>query len=88
MGANILRTGAAGYIAGPLVADLLASEESSLQQARIKDAGRSQDQAAALLRLGIDVFQLDRSDEKAVAETVVQNDTTSWAWYDVALGTG
>jgi len=75
MGANILITGAAGYIGGSLVADFLASKNPVLQEARISASVRSAEQAEALSKLGVNVFRLDLSDEHAVTETVLDNNS-------------
>ncbi|MCJ1292562.1 hypothetical protein MMC34_004113 [Xylographa carneopallida] len=74
MGVHILITGAAGYIGGSLVADFLASNNVLMKEAHIIAAVRSEEQAKSLSKLGINVLQLDLTDENAVLETVVGHD--------------
>ncbi|KAF2111047.1 hypothetical protein BDV96DRAFT_650649 [Lophiotrema nucula] len=69
---NILVTGAAGFIGGSIVADFLASKSTLMQKANIFAAVRSTDQAEALTRSGVEVVQLDLSDQQAVIESVLQ----------------
>ncbi|KAF2792902.1 NAD(P)-binding protein [Melanomma pulvis-pyrius CBS 109.77] len=73
MSQNILITGAAGYIGGSILADLIARSSSLIKKANISAAVRSEEQVQALSKLGINVLRLDLSDEKAVAEAVIQN---------------
>ncbi|KAF5621008.1 hypothetical protein F25303_12355 [Fusarium sp. NRRL 25303] len=65
MSQNILITGAAGYIGGSIVADLL-SKHPEVTKDQIVAAVRTDEQAKALSTLGINVLKLDLSDEQAV----------------------
>lgn len=75
MYANILVTGAAGYIGGSIVADFKSSKDEVLRDAHISAAVRSEEQAHALRQLGVDAFCLDLSDEKAATEIVLQHNS-------------
>ncbi|KAF4612842.1 hypothetical protein G7Y89_g15531 [Cudoniella acicularis] len=71
MGSNILITGAAGYLGGSLVADFLASNSTQFRKENITAAVRSEEQAKTLSKLGINVLQLDLTDEKVVVESLL-----------------
>lgn len=74
-GANILVTGAAGYIGGSVVADFLASKNEQLVKARIHAAVRTQEQADAWSKLGANVLRLDLSDADAVTAAILSNNS-------------
>ncbi|KAL5603163.1 hypothetical protein FOBRF1_010696 [Fusarium oxysporum] len=65
MSRNILITGAAGYIGGFIVANLLSKHPETTKQ-QVFAAVRTDEQAKALSTLGINVLKLDLSDEPAV----------------------
>ncbi|EMT68011.1 hypothetical protein FOC4_g10012411 [Fusarium odoratissimum] len=65
MSRNILITGAAGYIGGFIVANLLSKHPETTKQ-QVFAAVRTDEQAKALSTLGINVLKLDLSDEQAV----------------------
>ncbi|KAL1593713.1 hypothetical protein SLS60_010445 [Paraconiothyrium brasiliense] len=68
--ANILVTGAAGYIGGSIVADFLAGILPSLEKDNIIAAVRSEEQAAALSDSNVNVIRLDLSNGEAVSKTI------------------
>ncbi|PMD21477.1 NAD(P)-binding protein [Hyaloscypha hepaticicola] len=73
MSSNILITGAAGYVGGSIIADFLSSSSPVLKRSRITAAVRSDEQAKLLSESGINVLQLDLTDEKAVVESLVKH---------------
>ncbi|KAH6843095.1 hypothetical protein B0I37DRAFT_211899 [Chaetomium sp. MPI-CAGE-AT-0009] len=73
MGTNILITGAAGYIGGSVVAQLLAPSNKLVKKENIIAAVRSEEQATALSTLGITVLRLDLTNESAVVESVLHH---------------
>ncbi|KAK2688522.1 hypothetical protein QWA68_012706 [Fusarium oxysporum] len=66
MSRNTLITGAAGYIGGFIVANLLSKHPETTKQ-QVFAAVRTDEQAKALSTLGINILKLDLSDEQAVA---------------------
>ncbi|KAJ5128417.1 hypothetical protein N7448_002136 [Penicillium atrosanguineum] len=70
---NILITGAAGYIGGSILAEILA-KSALLKKDQIFAAVRSDTQVGALSKLGVTVLQLDLTNEEDVAENVARND--------------
>ncbi|KAF4493402.1 hypothetical protein FAGAP_10475 [Fusarium agapanthi] len=66
---NILITGAAGYIGGSIVADLL-SKHPKITKNQVFDAVKTDEQAKAISIHGINVLKLDLSDEQAVANEI------------------
>ncbi|KAG4412740.1 hypothetical protein IFR04_014137 [Cadophora malorum] len=74
MAHKILITGAAGFIGGSILADFLASSNPLLKKDNISAAVRSQEQADALSKLGINVIRLDLGDEEAVVAAILGND--------------
>ncbi|KAL9609303.1 MAG: hypothetical protein Q9167_005921 [Letrouitia subvulpina] len=74
MRSRVLITGAAGYIGGSLVADLLANTNIPIEKEDIIAAVRSEEQAKTLTNLGINVLQLDLTDETSVAENLLRHD--------------
>ncbi|SPO06578.1 uncharacterized protein DNG_09268 [Cephalotrichum gorgonifer] len=73
MGTNILVTGAAGYIGGSVVTELLAPSNKLVQKENIFAAVRSEEQATALSKLGITVLRLDLTNESAVLGSVLEH---------------
>ncbi|PCD41290.1 hypothetical protein AU210_003846 [Fusarium oxysporum f. sp. radicis-cucumerinum] len=69
MSRNILITGAAGYIRGSIVANLLSKHPKTTKQ-QVFAAVRTDKQAKALSTLGINVLKLDLSDEQAVVNEI------------------
>ncbi|MCJ1457103.1 hypothetical protein MMC28_007469 [Mycoblastus sanguinarius] len=74
MRSKILITGAAGYIGGSIVADFLADTNILIEKEQMSAAVRSEEQAKTLSKLGINVLQLDLTDEKAVVESLLHHD--------------
>jgi uncharacterized protein YbjT (DUF2867 family) len=75
MAHKILITGAAGFIGGSILADFLASNNPLFEKKNISAAVRSQEQAEALSKLGINVIRLDLGDEEAVIAAILRNDS-------------
>ncbi|KAL9058634.1 MAG: hypothetical protein Q9162_001641 [Coniocarpon cinnabarinum] len=73
MTANVLITGAAGFIGGSVITELAASNNSLLDRQHVFAAIRSEEQAQALSTLGVNVLRLALNDEEAVAEAVSKN---------------
>ncbi|KAG6997644.1 hypothetical protein G7Y79_00039g076060 [Physcia stellaris] len=71
---NILITGAAGYIGGSLVTDFLSSSSALFTKEQIHAAVRSEAQAQALSKLGINVLRLDLGDEESVVGSLRAHD--------------
>ncbi|KAH8690119.1 hypothetical protein BGW36DRAFT_433072 [Talaromyces proteolyticus] len=71
---NILITGAAGYIGGSVLSDLLATSSSALKGVRLYAAVRTQEQVQALSKLGVNVIQMDISDAETATEAVLKNE--------------
>ncbi|KAK2482478.1 hypothetical protein H9L39_04270 [Fusarium oxysporum f. sp. albedinis] len=69
MSRNILITGAAGYIRGSIVANLLSKHPETTKQ-QVFAAVRTDEQAKSLSTLGINVLKLDLSDEQAVVNEI------------------
>ncbi|KAJ4364960.1 hypothetical protein N0V83_008576 [Neocucurbitaria cava] len=74
MGQNVLITGAAGYIGGSVLAEFVSRTSGSIPTAKINAAVRSEDQVQSLSGLGVNVIQLDLSEEADVLETILRND--------------
>ncbi|KAF5238324.1 hypothetical protein FANTH_10356 [Fusarium anthophilum] len=66
---NILITGAAGYIGGSILADIL-SKHPEVTKKQVLAAVRTDEQAKALSIHGINVLKLDLSDEHAVVNEI------------------
>ena len=60
---------------GSIVADLLASNNSLLRKQHIHAAVRSKEQTDTLVKLGINVLQLDLTDEEAVVKSLVERNS-------------
>ncbi|CAH0057299.1 unnamed protein product [Clonostachys solani] len=71
---NVLVTGGAGFIGGSVVATLIARTNAPVKNINISTIIRSDDQAKALSKLGVNVIQADLSDEKAILEAVLSNE--------------
>ncbi|KAJ3535359.1 hypothetical protein NM208_g1129 [Fusarium decemcellulare] len=71
---NILITGAAGYIGGSLLADLLSRTDETFKAARYFAAVRAPEQVEALSKLHVNIVKLDVNDKAAVEEAVVGNE--------------
>ncbi|CAI6092743.1 unnamed protein product [Clonostachys chloroleuca] len=71
---NVLVTGGAGFIGGSVVATLIARNTAPVKDINISTVIRSDDQAKALSKLGINVIQADLFDEKAILDAVLNNE--------------
>ncbi|PSN64073.1 NAD(P)-binding protein [Corynespora cassiicola Philippines] len=71
---NILITGAAGYIGGSVLADFIARTTGSIKDAKISAAVRSEEQAQALTKLGVNVILVNLESKEEVANSIVRND--------------
>ncbi|KAF5581026.1 nad dependent epimerase dehydratase family [Fusarium pseudocircinatum] len=69
MSPNILITGAAGYIRGSIIADLL-SEYLEITKNQVFAAVITDEQAEALSTLGVNILKLDLSDEQTVTNEI------------------
>ncbi|XXG95183.1 hypothetical protein Hte_001443 [Hypoxylon texense] len=74
MSQNILITGAAGYIGGSLLAELVSRQDSPIKTLNFSAAVRSEEQAKSLSKLGVNVVQVDLRDEAAVSEVILRNE--------------
>ncbi|KAM6506010.1 hypothetical protein FSOLCH5_014189 [Fusarium solani] len=72
---NVLITGAAGYIGGSVLADLLLHSNDSFKDAKFFAAVRAQDQVESVSKLGIDAVNVDLNDKAAVEEAVLRNES-------------
>jgi uncharacterized protein YbjT (DUF2867 family) len=59
-----------------MLADFLARSDSLTEKNNISAAVRSEEQANILSKLGINVLKLDLTDEKAVVEGLLSNNST------------
>ena len=59
-----------------MLADFLARSDSLIEKNNISAAVRSEEQANILSKLGINVLKLDLTDEKAVVEGLLSNNST------------
>ncbi|CAH0040236.1 unnamed protein product [Clonostachys rhizophaga] len=71
---NVLVTGGAGFIGGSVVATLIARTTAPVKDLNVSTVIRSEDQAKALSKLGINVIQADLFDEKAILDAVLNNE--------------
>ncbi|WQF88868.1 Putative NAD-dependent epimerase/dehydratase, NAD(P)-binding domain superfamily [Colletotrichum destructivum] len=72
---HILLTGAAGYIGGTILADLLARQDGPVKAARLFAAVRTQEQVELLSKLaGVSVAQVDLLRKDAVEDYVHRNE--------------
>ncbi|KAM0424376.1 hypothetical protein ACHAPT_010524 [Fusarium lateritium] len=74
MAQNVLVTGAAGYIGGSVLADLLLHANDSFKNVKFYSAVRTQEQVERVSKLGIDVVHVDLNDKATVEEVVLQNE--------------
>ena len=61
---------------GSLVTDFLANNNTLINKENIIAAVRSEEQAKSLSELGINVLQLDLTDEEAVVESLSRQNST------------
>ncbi|KAI1105789.1 NAD(P)-binding protein [Jackrogersella minutella] len=73
MSQNILITGAAGYIGGSVLAEVISRTGGLINAENISAAVRTEEQAQSLSKLGVNVIQVDLNDEGAVNEAVLFN---------------
>ncbi|KAI2463184.1 NAD(P)-binding protein [Annulohypoxylon bovei var. microspora] len=73
MAQNILITGAAGYIGGSVLAEFISRTSSPIKAANLSAVVRTQEQAQSLSKLGVNVIQVDLSDEAVIIEAVLRN---------------
>jgi hypothetical protein len=59
-----------------MLADFLTRSDSLIEKNNISAAVRSEEQANILSKLGINVLKLDLTDEKAVVEGLLSNNST------------
>ncbi|KAI0384227.1 NAD(P)-binding protein [Hypomontagnella monticulosa] len=74
MSQNILITGAAGYIGGSLLAELIAHTSGPIKTTKISAAVRSEEQVQKLSKLGVNVVRVDLNNETAIKEAVLRNE--------------
>lgn len=60
---------------GSLLADLLARTDGPIKNAKIFAAARSDEQVKSVSKLGINVLQVDLTDEKSVLDGIVRNES-------------
>ncbi|ESU09649.1 hypothetical protein FGSG_03560 [Fusarium graminearum PH-1] len=70
---NILITGAAGYIGGSIIADILSRNEETLKIATMFAAVRSQEQVDQISKIGVKAIQVDLNDKSAIEDTIIDN---------------
>ncbi|KFA72092.1 hypothetical protein S40288_02263 [Stachybotrys chartarum IBT 40288] len=70
---NILITGAAGFIGGSLIAEILARTEGPLKNIRIFAAAREQKQIDAISKLDVTPLLLDITETAAVDQAITKN---------------
>ncbi|RGP81060.1 hypothetical protein FLONG3_849 [Fusarium longipes] len=70
---NILITGAAGYIGGSVLADLLSRDDMSLRATTFA-AARNQEQVDQISKIGVKAIQLNLNDKQAVEDAIIQNE--------------
>ncbi|KAG5799658.1 hypothetical protein H9Q69_001288 [Fusarium xylarioides] len=70
MSQDVLITGAAGYIGGSIIADLLSSKCPEITKNQVFATVRTDEQVKALSTLGVNVLKLDLSDEQAVINEI------------------
>lgn len=75
MSQNILITGAAGFIGGSLLAELVSRQNGPIKTLNISAIVRSEEQAQALAKLDVNVIQADLKDEKSMSEVILRNES-------------
>ncbi|KAM0544579.1 hypothetical protein ACHAO7_008723 [Fusarium culmorum] len=70
---NILITGAAGYIGGSIIADILSRNNETLKIATMFAAVRSQEQVDQISKIGVKAIQVDLNDKSAIEDTIIDN---------------
>ncbi|KAF7547805.1 hypothetical protein G7046_g8889 [Stylonectria norvegica] len=74
MATNVLLTGAAGFIGGSLLSDLLAKKDGILKDVKLFAPVRTHEQVRSISTLeGVTVFQLDLADKQAVIDAILDN---------------
>ncbi|KAH7372109.1 hypothetical protein BKA64DRAFT_715117 [Cadophora sp. MPI-SDFR-AT-0126] len=73
MALNILITGAAGYIGGTILTDFLARKDGPIKDSKISAAVRTNEQVQTLAKLGVNVIQIDLTDETAVLKALLDH---------------
>ncbi|KAF4972347.1 hypothetical protein FSARC_1069 [Fusarium sarcochroum] len=74
MSQNILITGAAGYIGGSVLTDILSRTDETLKAVKLFATVRGQDQVDQISKLErVQVVQVDVNDKAAVEEIITQN---------------
>ncbi|GKU21468.1 unnamed protein product [Fusarium langsethiae] len=71
---NILITGAAGYIGGSIVADILSRNDEVLKSVALFAAVRNQEQVDQISKIGVKALLVDLSDKSAVEDVISQNE--------------
>ncbi|KAI1448839.1 NAD(P)-binding protein [Annulohypoxylon stygium] len=74
MAQNILITGAAGYIGGSVLSEFLSRTDSPIKATKLSAVVRTEEQAQKLAKLGVNVIEIDLSDEAAVTNAVLRNE--------------
>ncbi|KAG8672672.1 hypothetical protein FPOAC2_06066 [Fusarium poae] len=73
MSQNVLITGAAGYIGGSIVADILSRDDETLRSVALFAAVRSQEQVDQISKIGVKAILIDLNDKSAVEDAIIQN---------------
>ncbi|KLP19696.1 Uncharacterized protein LW94_4327 [Fusarium fujikuroi] len=84
---NVLVTGAAGYIGGSVVADVLSRTDESLKEINVFAAARSQDQVDKISKLErVHAFLVDLQDKPAVEYAIAKYESklSACVWSSVA----
>ncbi|RKL43371.1 hypothetical protein BFJ72_g4195 [Fusarium proliferatum] len=84
---NVLVTGAAGYIGGSVVADILSRTDESLKEINVFAAARSQDQVDKISKLErVHAFLVDLQDKPAVEYAIAKYESklSACVWSSVA----
>ncbi|KAL6916610.1 hypothetical protein FSST1_008105 [Fusarium sambucinum] len=72
MSQNILITGAAGYIGGSIVADILSRNDETLRSVALFAAVRSQEQVDQISKIGVKAILVDLNDKSAIEDAIAQ----------------
>ncbi|KAM0408626.1 hypothetical protein ACHAPD_011608 [Fusarium lateritium] len=73
MSQNILITGAAGYIGGSIIADILSRNDETLMSVALFAAVRSQEQVDQISKIGVKAILVDLNDKSAIEDVIAQN---------------